>query len=342
MSGGAAAAVSALAVTRTRCGSKVGGEGVWMAALVALPACASSAPRTGRLSQPVCTPPPRSQSSKSSRGERERSRERSQRERSSRPEKEASRGSRRSRSREASRRRRDEGVPSEDRWQPADEAAAPAAAAAEPPAAPEQQPRSDSKLGDVRLAHFGRGGAHRPHDPALPLFVSRTLPITTPGSLISSSRGRSWAAWRLVQQLGCTAACLPRLHEPACACSGEKGWSVWGQRRDPQGLAGQGTLALVLCLATSPLCRAIPVSLRTRSTRCPAALHLACCIAVPPPQFSLAAVHSTAGLSSAAARSGRRLRRHRRRPPHASSRGRRSLRQQRSAAAAMSWSLSCS
>lgn len=103
----------------------------------------------------------RPQSSKSGRSERSR-------ERSRRPtDKEGSRGSKRSRSRSAGRerdrsrgrRRREEGVPHEDRWQPAGDAPQPAPeAAADKPAAAaardasEQQPRSDSKSGDTRCA----------------------------------------------------------------------------------------------------------------------------------------------------------------------------------------------
>lgn len=117
------------------------------------------------LTASACAPPtirsiPK-QSSKSSRGERERSRERSHR--SARPEKEGSRGSKRSRSRshDRSHGRRREGVPKEDRWKPAGDATGAPNAVAQPAAgltASEQQPRSDPKS-DARLAPSQARGA---------------------------------------------------------------------------------------------------------------------------------------------------------------------------------------
>lgn len=108
---------------------------------------------------PAARPASLVQTSKSSRSGRE---ERSHR--TSRPEKEDREEGRRKRSRERSRSRdrlreqrhqqlrREEGVPKEDRWQPAE--AAPAAVETDAVVSPgdKQQPRFDDKSGDVRLA----------------------------------------------------------------------------------------------------------------------------------------------------------------------------------------------
>ncbi len=140
-----------------------------------------------------------SQGSKPSRSERSR-------ERSWRAPAETSRGSKRSRSRSAERdrsrgrRRREEGVPHEDRWQPAGDAPQPAPEAAAPEAAAaaaahdaaKQQPRSESKSGDARCA------ACRVMGPgALPatchyLFSVDTPPLSSAKYKSAAPASRGW------------------------------------------------------------------------------------------------------------------------------------------------------
>lgn len=184
------------------------------------------------LLPPSCTaadgcprlPPQYLQGSKPSRSERSR-------ERSRRTQAESSRGSKRSkeRDRSRSRRRREEGVPHEDRWQPAGDApqAAPEAAAPEPVAtavareAAEQQPHSDSKSGDARCASCWVTGPG-----ALPEITCHYLfPVDPPlsSAKYKSAVPASCGCWGFLQQ-GHVSAGHPRVLLGFVAARGVVGW----------------------------------------------------------------------------------------------------------------------